>query len=228
MIYLIRAYYKLEIDDFLPETDFTIAVKHITKKIGLPTLLGMLTESLENSEEESVYFDCIVKQSLEKRSLSDIWENRSLEDIRSGLEESIGKNIFNRRDVIHKCLFPLIENPKDICNYLNQLSVVQLSNIIVERMENADSTEFFRNIVDSCSSEHNLTLRKEVLVRVKSPNEVVSVFQDCIGAQSKENQHEIMVEMFKYISGKLNANTLLELHIDFLKRIPSLLVSSEK
>lgn len=225
---LIRTHYKLEINDFLLETDFKFALKHITQKIGLPNILEMLTSSLENVEEESVYFDCIMKQSLEKRSLSNIWETHSLEDIRSGLEESINKNTFSRQDVIDKCLLPLIQNPRDISSYLNQISVVQLGDIVVERLKNSNSIEFFRKILDSCGSEYNVILRKEILVRFESPNEMVSIFQDCIDAQSEENQSEIMVEMFKYISGKLNVNTLLQLHVDFLKRIPSLLVSSEK
>ncbi|XP_018560984.1 telomere-associated protein RIF1 [Anoplophora glabripennis] len=225
---LVKTQYKLEVEDFLSDSDFKVIIKHIIKKIGLPSTLKMLTSTIEDPGEESVYFTCIMKQSLEKRSLSDVFETRPLDDIKTGLEETISKNVFSRQDVIDQCLLPLIENPSDIFSYLNRISVVQLSDIVVQRLQSTNLTEFFDRILDSYGNEAEVTLRKDILVRVKSPNEIVGIFQDCIGTQNEENQQQIMVEMFKFVSGRLNVNTLLELHVEFLKKLPNLMVSSEK
>ncbi|KAJ8968145.1 hypothetical protein NQ317_011589 [Molorchus minor] len=226
LIAFIRSNYELEPKDILEQKDFKSAIKHITETISLPSVFEILTESVENSESESVYFDCMIKHSIDKRPLKDLLENRPLNDIKTALSESVSSNVFNREEVIENCLLPLIENPDDISGYLNRISVVQLGDIVIKRLQTTDLKQFLDQLVEAHGGRNVVTsLNNDLFKYVESSNEIIDLFKHCINIQNEQRQSEVMVELFRFISSKLDLSTLLQLHVDLLKRIPNFIHS---
>ncbi|KAJ8959872.1 hypothetical protein NQ318_011607 [Aromia moschata] len=222
LITLVKSSYKIEPFDFLEEKDFKCVIKHIIETIGLSSVFELLTESVESSENESIYFDCMIRHSIGKRPLIDLLENRSLNEIKTSLEDGISKNMFAKIDILETCFIPLIGSPNDILSYLNRISVVELGDVIVQRLEFTDLQQFFNQIIQKHGTKNvSNTLSNELIKRLDSTSEIVDLFRNCVDLQSSERQKEVMIEMFRFISGRLDLKTLLDLHIGFLQRIPN-------
>lgn len=212
----------IPLKDVLALYDQKHVIEYTIDSIGASKIFELLQNTSENG-----HFTQEVEQFCSNNvALKDILKNHTTEDLRQALVE---QKTLSRSDIIQNCLIPLIEAPKDIQTYLKSLSIVDFGDILIEKLPDDDTDQFLTKLSKAYSngSKESVTVqlcKKDLL----SSSDLVSCFKSCLTSKKEEEQTEIMVEMFKFISSKLNAETLLNLHVDFLQRIPSIFHLKDK
>lgn len=209
---------KIELKDILSQYDTKLVIKNTLETVGTKKMLKLL-QCCSETDSFTQEVETFCSKNV---ALKDIIKNHTVDNLKQALTDLIEANCFSRNDVIEHCLVPLVETPKDLHMYFNSLTVVDLGDIVIEKLLDEDSVEFVTKLSKACvnGAKDSLTVqlcKKDLL----SSTNVVTCFKSCLIAKKEDEQTEIMVEMFKFISGRLNAETLLNLHVEFLQRIPS-------
>ncbi|XP_050498915.1 telomere-associated protein RIF1-like isoform X1 [Diabrotica virgifera virgifera] len=214
--------------DALEEKDFSAVLKVIINSKGISDILKRTHGTLFNDEREHEFYEAIAEYVKYTMPLEKFFKGRSIEDLEVGVEESIKNKTFHKSDVIQHCLMPLIEGPKDLFPYLENLSQIDFDEIVMNRLDNENLQTFFERILTAKSADSLKKITENVwLKQASTSSEIVSCFKNKINSQNDNDKKDILVEMFKFCSENIDSNTLLELHVSFLRRI-SVQLTEEK
>ncbi|CAH1260676.1 unnamed protein product [Diabrotica balteata] len=206
--------------DALEEKDFSSVLKVIINSKGISDILKRTHVTLFNDEREHEFYEAIAEYVKYTMPLEKFFKGRSIEDLEVGVEESIKNNTFQKSDVIQHCLMPLIDGPKDLFPYLENLSEIDFDEIVINRLENENLQTFFERILRAKSIDSLKKVTENVwLKQASTSSEIVSCFKNKINSQNDNDKKDIFVEMFKFCSENIDSDTLLELHVSFLRRI---------
>ncbi|XP_072379497.1 uncharacterized protein [Diabrotica undecimpunctata] len=206
--------------DALEEKDFSSVLKVIINSKGISDILKRTHVTLFNDEREHEFYEAIAEYVKYTMPLEKFFKGRSIEDLEVGVEESIKNNTFQKSDVIQHCLMPLIDGPKDLFPYLENLSEIDFDEIVINRLENENLQTFFERILRAKSLDSLKKVTENVwLKQASTSSEIVSCFKNKINSQNDNDKKDIFVEMFKFCSENIDSETLLELHVSFLRRI---------
>lgn len=206
----------IPLKDVISLYDEKIVIEHTIEKVGVSKLL----EHLQSIENTGSFTQEIAHFCSNKVALNEIVKKHSVDDLRQALTDLIDKKTFDKNDVIQNCLIPLVETPKDIQPYLKSLSLVDLGDIVIERLPEDDYDQFLTKLSKVCLNGAKETLTVQLCKKdLQSPEDFVSFFGSCLSAKNEEEQTEIKVELFRFISGSLSVEMLASLHVEFLHRI---------
>lgn len=215
----------IPLKEILSQYDQQLVMKYSFENFDTFKLLDFLQNSVDNGR----FLLAVEQLCSNKIALKDIIKNYSINDLRQALNDVVENKIFNREDLIQNCLVSLIETPKDIQPYMKSLSMVELADILIEKLPHEDSDHFLANISKAYVNGDKESLTVQLCQKdLLTSKDIVTCFKNCLSTKNENEQDDIMVEMFKFISGKLNIERLLSLHVDFLQRIPSILSSKDK
>lgn len=210
--------FNIPLKDVLSLYDPKHVIDNTIETVGASKIL----ETLQNSENLPNFSREVEQFCSKKISLKDIVKNHTTDDLRQALTDLVKTNTVDRKDVIEKCFVPLLEKPSDLRSYLKSLSLLEIGDILEERLPQEDHTQFLSKLSQIClnGSKESLTVqlcKKDLL----STEDLTTCFKGCLSAKKEEDQTEMMVEMFRFISGKLDVEKLMCLHVEFLNRISS-------
>lgn len=206
--------------DTLEEKDYTSILKIIIDSKGISEILKRVHVNFHKAEKEHDFYQAIADYVKYTVPLEKFFKGRSIEDLEVGIEESIKNKVFQKGEIIENCLLPLIETPDDISPYLNNLTTLDLGKIVLKKAKQEDPQVFFQRVIQSYSSNEAKAISESLWCQqTTTPLELVGCFEKKLDQQSEQDRTESMVEMFKFISEKLDQKTLLDMHIVFLSRI---------
>lgn len=206
--------------DTLEEKDYTSILKIIIDSKGISEILKRVHVNFHKAEKEHDFYQAIADYVKYTVPLEKFFKGRSIEDLEVGIEESIKNKVFQKGEIIENCLLPLIETPEDISPYLNNLTTLDLGKIVLKKAKQEDPQVFFQRVIQSYSSNEAKAISESLWCQqTTTPLELVGCFEKKLDQQSEQDRTESMVEMFKFISEKLDQKTLLDMHIVFLSRI---------
>lgn len=206
----------IPLKDVLSNYDEKSVIENTIDRIGASKILEHLHSENKASTPEIQQF------CSSKIPLKDIVKNHKTDDLRQALCDLVETKTLDRNDLIQNCLVPLVETPNDLQPYLNSLSMVDIGDIVIKRLPEDGSDEFLTKLskiyLNGVKEPLTVQLCKKNLLE---PKDFVSFFKDCLSDKSDGQQTEIMVEMFKFLSGKISVEKLAGLHMEFLQRISS-------
>lgn len=228
----IKTHFKLETKDFVDQEDFPKVVKHVTETAGLPRIFEILTESLESAEDESVYFDCMIKHSIEKRPLSSIIDKISIEELKTAIWENVENQTYNRKEVLDVCFLPYVHSI-DLASFFNKMTVVEVGDIVLNRLDTEDYETFTHRLISKCTTPdkardnilQNFTVSELTnnIIEKGSSKEIVSSLTRlffAIDRKDKKNLCEIFQSITSSLVEDLPLSLLMELSIEFQKKFP--------
>ncbi|VEN36056.1 unnamed protein product [Callosobruchus maculatus] len=74
---------------------------------------------------------------------------RNLSEIKEIVEGSMGVGEVRREEVIEQCLLPLVQSPKDLYGYIDRVKVVQLGELVIDRLKGEEVDEFLHRIIST-------------------------------------------------------------------------------
>lgn len=212
----------------MEESEFSGLVTHITKALGVPKLINILTNSPETTKD----FKCHLNQLIKKSPLAGILERRSLDEVQTALWESVDKKVFSKNDLLQTCFLSRI-TVLDLNAFFNKLTVVELGDIILKRLATEPHEEFVRRIVNHVEesldtkigtlNNFDIADLTSSIIQRGTPQEIISSFT-CMFL-SAEKTSEDLVQIFRlvcdHLADQLPPSQLMELAIDFLRKIPT-------
>ncbi|CAH0556055.1 unnamed protein product [Brassicogethes aeneus] len=215
----------------ISEKHFKTVVENFIKSDGMEKIFNIISDAIESNEDESIYFDCILRHSVDKKPLIALVEKRTLLEIKECLQELISKEKHTKREVLDGCLLPLISNPNDIRTYFKNLNVVQLGDTIVKYVKPKDLDQFINRLYQSYESEilsvvdrrkvlQNST-QKELCLEVtqRKVDEMVECHESIVNKLLENGEYKALETVFKNVSSKLSKSTVRDLFVEFLKNI---------
>lgn len=228
----IKTHFKLETKDFVDQEDFPKVVKHVTETAGLPRIFEILTESLESAEDESVYFDCMIKHSIEKRPLSSIIDKISIEELKTAIWENVENQAYNRKEVLDVCFLPYVHSI-DLASFFNKMTIVEVGDMVLNRLDTEDYETFTHRLISKCTTPdkardnilQNFTVSELTnnIIEKGSSKEIVSSLTRlffAIDRKDKKNLCEIFQSITSSLVEDLPLSLLMELSIEFQKKFP--------
>ncbi|KAG5866396.1 hypothetical protein JTB14_025987 [Gonioctena quinquepunctata] len=206
--------------DILEEKDHNTVFNHISERLAISEIVNRIRENRYANRNEE-FFNSLTEYVLSVVPLTFLLKSRNVENIKESLEQ----NNLGKKEVIENCLLPLIDSPGDISTYLNSISMVDFERIVIQRLENENLGGFLARIKEAQPECFSRAVCENNLV---SPVDLTTSFRNLVDSCSEDARTRIMTETFKFISEKLDVSTLVGLHMEFLKKIPSILSKQEK
>ncbi|KAH1017638.1 telomere-associated protein RIF1 [Dendroctonus ponderosae] len=217
----------IEVKDLVEESDFPTLVTHITKTLGVSNLIEMLTKSPETSKD----FECSISQNVEKLPLVRILEKRSLDEVQAALWETVDKEIFSKKDLLQTCFLSRI-SVLDLNSFFNKLTLVEIGDIVINRLATEQYTLFVNRILKHFEGSEDASLSilnnfdisdlTRSIIQRGTPQEITSSFT-CLFLSADKISEEL-VQIFRvvcdHLVDELPPSQLMELAIDFLRKIP--------
>ncbi|KAL3267813.1 hypothetical protein HHI36_006945 [Cryptolaemus montrouzieri] len=225
IISLLKSVYNTDFRKFFNKTHWCNLTESIVQTGGISELFDIISDLAENNHIIADQLENIIQLRIKHNPLKDIISKRTLVDLRIGLEHCIDDGIFGRQDVIQKCIMPLIKSPSDIKSYFDTLTIVQINDLFIQRVQSSDLSVFFdqirehygnytiaqcankKDVLKICSKEELITTLEEQEDRVQTIKSMI----DNISDQSK------LVELYSYIGNLIPFKRRIDSHIEFLK-----------
>ncbi|CAH1990199.1 unnamed protein product [Acanthoscelides obtectus] len=208
-------------------------IRCLIETIGVSKLIDSVTSMCEREEDRANLTACLSRATSDSRTTSDRTASQTTSDsgssvyatakksyeiaeIKAIVEESVKTGGVSKKEVVDECLLPLVENPRELYGYMDRVTVVELGDVVIDRLENEQVDDFLNRIISTYPEQSLRCLVKISSSILAAPSKMVDTFRSCLGARSEQDQKDIMVDIFRFISGKLDPETLFSLHLEFL------------
>nr|CAI5862876.1 unnamed protein product [Callosobruchus analis] len=208
-------------------------IRCLMETIGVSKLIDSVAALCAGDEDRATLLACLSRMTNDSDGDStSIYATaskvHSLSEIKGIVKESMDVGEVKGEDVIEQCLLPLVQSPKDLYGYIDKVKVVQLGDLVVDRLKDEEVDEFLQRIISTYPKQSLQCVAKSCQSPSVTPTQLVSTFQSFLSDRSNEDQKEVMVEMFRYISSMLDPATLLTLHLEFLGGIRQVVENSSR
>lgn len=227
LINLLENVYNTNFRKFFGKPHWRYLVENIVKSGGTSELFDIISDLAENNKVFANQLEHIVQLRIDQDPLKNILKKKTLVQVGLALRECIEEEEFRKENVIQQCFMPLIKSPSDIMNYFNSLTIVQIHDLFIERVQPSDLTCFLNMIRDHYG---NYTIaqcanKQDVLKMCSKEDLAISLIEkeSEVGAVkhliSSINDQDKLLELYKYIGNLLPLRSRIDCHIDMLKSI---------
>lgn len=228
VVNLLENVYNTNFRKFFGKPHWRYLVENIVKMGGTSELFDIISDLAENNKVFADQLEHIVQVRIDQDPLKNILKKKTLVQVGAALKDCIEEGEFPRENILQTCLMPLIKSPSDIKNYFNSLTIVQIHDLFVERVQSSDLTCFFDLIkehygnytVAQCANKQDVLkiCSKEDLAGalIAKENEVDAV-KHLISHIRDERK---LLELYNYIGNLLPFKSRIDSHINLLQSIP--------
>ncbi|KAK9889702.1 hypothetical protein WA026_007085 [Henosepilachna vigintioctopunctata] len=228
VIDVLKSVYNTDFRKFFEKCHWRYLMETIVQSGGTTEMFDIISDLAKSNEAFASKLESVIQMRISERPLKDLISQRPLTELKGAIEECINREVFKREEVAQMCLVPLIKSPSDIKSYFNNLTIVQIHELFIERVQSSDLTLFLEQIkehygnytVAQCANRSDvlkLCSKEELMTSlVDKKHEVESVIE-LIGKITDQNK---LLTLYDFIGSRISKESRREKFIEFLSSIP--------